>query len=169
MMRAALRTGGVIVSEPELAILAEGDLPAGQHWRLRAGGTHADFATFLETVYPDGRSDSGGMAGPPLYPGSLMNCYTGGTGRGLRRVLVRANPRVTRLRLQLASEEHLEMTPVAALSDSDLTFFAVLLPQDTGLVSLTALDVDGQAIQVDDLSHHETHRRRFLARQPPTP
>ena len=68
MMGAALRTGGVILSEPELPVLAEGDLPAGQHWLLRAGGTQADFATFLETVYPDGRRDSGGMAGPPLSP-----------------------------------------------------------------------------------------------------
>jgi hypothetical protein len=159
----------VIVSEPELTILAEGDLPAGQYWLLRAGGTPANFATVLETIYPDGRSDSGGMAGPLLHPGSLMNSYTGGTGRGLRRVLVRADPRVTRVRLQLVSEEHLELTPVATLSDPDLTFFAVLLPQDSGLVSLTAFDVDEQEIQTDDLSHHEKHWRRFLARQPPTP
>ena len=157
------------MSEPELAILAEGDLPEGQHWLLRAGGTHANFATFVETVYPDGRSDSGGMAGPPLYPGSLMNCYTGGTSQGLRRVLVRADPRVTRVRLQLANGEHLELMPLATVSDPELTFFAVLLPQDAGLVSLTALDVDGQEIQVDDLSHHEKHWRHFLARQPPTP
>lgn len=98
-----------------------------------------------------------------------MNSYTGGTGRGLRRVLVRADPRVTQVRLQLASGEHLELTPVATLSDPDLTFFAVLLPQDTGLVALTALDVNGQEINVDDLSHHGKHWRRFLTRQPPTP
>ena len=52
--------------------------------------------------------------------------------------------------------------------DPDLTFFAVLLPQDVGLVSLTALDPDGQEIQAVDLSNHEKHWQRFLARQPPT-
>lgn len=70
------------MSEAELPILAEGDLPTGHRWVLRAGGIDADFATFLETIYPDGRQDSGGMAGPPLYPGSLMNTYTGGTWAG---------------------------------------------------------------------------------------
>jgi hypothetical protein len=160
---------GVILSEPELRILAEGDLPTGQHWLLPAGGTQADFATFLETVYADDRRDSGGMAGPPLYPGSQMNTYTGGSGQGLRRVLVRADPRVTRVPLQVASGGHLELAPLATVSDPDLTFFAVLLPQDVGLVSLTALDSDGQGIQADDLSDHEKHWQRFLGRQPPTP
>ena len=35
---------------PDLDVLAEGDLPTGQHWILKAGGTSADeFYTFLET------------------------------------------------------------------------------------------------------------------------
>ncbi|MDX6336984.1 MAG: hypothetical protein QOG05_4324 [Streptosporangiaceae bacterium] len=62
---------------PDLDVLAEGDLPTGQHWILKAGGTSADdFYTFLETIHLDGHRDEGGMGGPPLYPGSLMN--TGG-------------------------------------------------------------------------------------------
>ena len=72
-----------------------------------------------------------------------MNTYTGGSRQGLRRVLARADPRVTRVRLQVASGQHLELAPVATLSDLDPTFFTVLLPQDVGLVSLTALDPDG--------------------------
>lgn len=97
-----------------------------------------------------------------------MNTYTGGTGRGLRRVLVRADPRVARIHLHVAGGEHLQLAPVATLSDPDLTFFAILLPQEVGLVSVTALDVAGQELQTDDLSKHEQHWRRFLARQPPT-
>ena len=46
---------------PDLAVLAEGDLPTGQHWILRAGGTSADFYTLLETVHPDGHRDEGGI------------------------------------------------------------------------------------------------------------
>lgn len=155
------------MSQPELSVLAEGDLPAGHRWVLRAGGNHADFATFLETIYPDGRRDEGGMAGPPLYPGSLMNTYTGGTGRGLRRVLVRADPRVTRIRLHLVNGERLDLAPVAALSDPGLTFFVALLPQTVGLVSVNAVDAGGEEVEVRDLSAHETFWQHFLARRPP--
>jgi hypothetical protein len=48
------------------AVVAEGDLPTGQRWVLNAGGTSADSCTFLETVYPDGHRDEGGMGGPPV-------------------------------------------------------------------------------------------------------
>jgi hypothetical protein len=98
---------------PDLAVLAEGDLPTGQHWILRAGGTSTDFYTFLETVHPDGHRDEGGMGGPPLSPGSLLNTYTGGSERGLRRVVVRADPRVARVRVHLASGEPLDLPPLA--------------------------------------------------------
>jgi hypothetical protein len=60
---------------PDLAVLAEGDLSTGEHWILRAGGTSTGFYTFLETVHPDGHRDEGGMGGPPLYPGSLLNTW----------------------------------------------------------------------------------------------
>ena len=93
---------------PDLAVLADGDLSTGEHWILRAGGTSTDFYTFLETVHPDGHRDEGGMGGPPLYPGSLLNIYTGGSERGLRRVVVRADPRVARVRVHLASGEPLD-------------------------------------------------------------
>jgi hypothetical protein len=63
---------------PDLAVLAEGDLTTGEHWILKAGGTHEEFYTFLETIHPDGHHDEGGMGGPPLYPDGLMNTYTGG-------------------------------------------------------------------------------------------
>jgi hypothetical protein len=58
--------------QPDLTVLAEGDLPTGQHWMLRAGGTTEDFYTFLETIHADGHRDSGGMGGPLLYPGTLL-------------------------------------------------------------------------------------------------
>jgi hypothetical protein len=152
------------MSQPDLAILAEGDLPAGQHWILRAGGTSTDFYTFLETVHPDGHRDAGGMGGPPLYPGSLLNTYTGGTERGLRRVVVRADPGVARLRVHLASGESLDLPPVATLPDAGLSFFATLLPQTAQFVSLTAIGAQGQELQPQDLAPHEASWQRFLRR-----
>jgi hypothetical protein len=49
---------------PGLEVLAEGDLPTGEHWILRGGGTSGDFHTLLETIHPDGHRDEGGMGGP---------------------------------------------------------------------------------------------------------
>jgi hypothetical protein len=150
--------------QPDLIVLAEGDLPAGQHWILKAGGTRDDFCTFLETVHPDGHRDEGGMAGPLLHPGSLMNTYTGGSDRGLRRVVVRADARVARVRVELASGELLDLPPLATWSDLGLSFFATLLPRTEGLVSVTAIGTDGQVLEPQNLSGHEEAWQRFLRR-----
>ena len=150
---------------PDMAVLAEGSLPAGQRWVLRAGGTSSDFYTFLETVHPDGHRDEGGMGGPPLFPGSLMNAYTGGSERGMRRILVRADPRVARVRVHLGSGERLDLPPVAALPDLGLAFFATLLPPAAVLVSVDAIGENGQVLEPQDLSGHEAAWRRFLRQQ----
>ena len=97
----------------------------------------------------------GGMGGPPLCPGSLMNVYTGGSGQGLRRVVVRADPRVARVRVQLASGEQLDLPPLATRSGVGLSFFATLLAKTAELVSVTAIGADGQVLEPQDLSGHE--------------
>ena len=148
--------------KPDMTVLAEGSLPTGQRWVLRAGGTSSDFYTFLETIHPDGHRDEGGMGGPPLYPGSLMNTYTGGSERGTRRVLVRADPHVARVRVHLGSGEKLDLPPVAARPDLALVFFATVLPPSAALVSVVAIDEDGQALEPQDLSRREAGWQRFL-------
>lgn len=150
---------------PDMAVLAEGGLPAGQRWVLRAGGTSSDFYTFLETIHPDGHRDEGGMGGPPLYPGCLMNTYTGGSERGMRRVLVRAGPQVARVRVHVGSGEQLDLPPVAARPDLGLVFFATLLPPSAVLVSVVAIGENGQVLEPQDLSGHEAGWQRFLGRQ----
>jgi hypothetical protein len=148
----------------ELPVIAEGDLPSGEHWALRAGGTAADFGTFLETIYPDGRRDEGGMGGPPLWPGTIMNVYTGGTDTGPRRIAVRADPRVTRIRVELADGQHLDLAPVATLPGPGLTFFATLLPRTTALVSVSAIDASDQVLEPHELARHEQAWQRFQRR-----
>ena len=125
------------MSLPELTTVAQGDLPGGQHWILQAGGTGEDFYTFLETVHPDGHRDQGGMGGPLLYPGRLVNAYSGGDDRGLLRLIVRADSRVARLRLTLTTGERLELAAVATDADLGVSYFAALLPRTTGLAGLT--------------------------------
>ena len=108
------------MSLPDMSVLAEGSLPTGDRWVLRAGGDSTDFYTFPETTYPDGNRDEGGMGGKPLYQGSVMNTYAGGSDSGLRRVLVRADRSVARIRVNVEDEEPLDLSPVAALPDLGL-------------------------------------------------
>jgi hypothetical protein len=152
------------MAESDLAIIAEGDLPSGEHWVLRAGGTSAEFGTFLETIHTDGRRDQGGMGGPPLWPGSIMNVYTGGTDTGPRRIVVRADERVARVRVQLVSGETLDLSPVATVPDPGLAFFATLLARTAALASVTAIDASGEALEPQDLARHEQAWRRFRER-----
>lgn len=149
------------MAESDLTIIADGDLPSGERWILRAGGTSAEFLTFLETIHPDGRRDQGGMAGPPLWPGSIMNVYTGGTDTGPRRIVVRADLRVAQVRVQLAGGEVLDLPPVANMPDAGLAFFATLLARTAELASITAVDASGEALEPFDLTGHERAWRRF--------
>lgn len=144
-----------------MQVLAEGSLPTGEHWVLRASGDSANFYTFLETIYPDGNRDEGGMGGKPLYQGSVMNTYTGGSDGGLRRVLVRADPSVARVRVHVEDEEPLDLSPVAARPDLGLAFFVSLLPPSAVLASVTAIGESGQVLQRQDLTRHEAGWRRL--------
>ncbi len=150
----------------ELQVIAEGRLATGERWLLRAGGTSQDFFTFLETVYPDGSRDCGGMGGPPLWEGRLLNIYTGGSESGLRRVLVRAAPAVATVRVDLAGEEPALLRPVAERRDRGVVFFAALLPRAAVVGAVTALDAAGHELEQPGLSHHEEGWQRFRRRRP---
>lgn len=146
---------------PDMSVLAEGSLPTGERWALRGGGDSTNFYTFLQTTYPDGNRDEGGMGGKPLYQGSVMNTYAGGSDGGLRRVLVRADPGVALVRVNVEDEEPLDLSPVAARPDLGLAFFVALLPPTAVLASVTAIGESGQVLQQQDLTRHEAGWRRF--------
>ena len=136
-----------LLSPQDLTVVAEGELPSGERWYLKAGGSADDYYTLMETVRPDGRRDEGGMGGPVLYPGRLLNVYTGRADPGFLRVIVRADRRVRRLRFQSEMGERCDML-LPTVSDDILgvTFFAALLPWETSLVSLQGLDADGHVL-----------------------
>ena len=56
------------MAEPDLAVIAQGDLPSGEHWVLRAGGTSAEFGTFLETIHPTAAVTKAAWAGRRCGP-----------------------------------------------------------------------------------------------------
>jgi hypothetical protein len=138
---------GALVPIHDLTVVAEGDAPGGERWYLKAGGSAYDYYTLLETVHPDGRRDEGGMGGPALYPDRLLNVYTGRADPGLLRVIVRADPRVRQLRFRSEVGERCDMlAPNVDDAAMGVSLFAVLLPWETGLVSLQGLDADGQVV-----------------------
>jgi hypothetical protein len=131
---------------PDLAVVAEGELPTGEHWTITAGGTIRDYYTFLKTVHPDGHSDEGGMGGPPLDPGSLLNTYTGMADQGLQRLLVRASPSIAGLHLELSSGESRDLLPAGTDDAVGLTFFAALLPRTVTIAQLSGLGPGGEVV-----------------------
>jgi len=134
------------MAPPGLTIVAEGEEPGGERWYLKAGGSAENYWTLIETVHPDGHRDEGGMGGPALYPGRLLNVYTGRADRGLLRVIVRADPRVQRLRFQSQMGEWCDILCNAEDTAVGVTFFAILLPWKTDVMSMQALDADGRAL-----------------------
>src|SRR5215469_11859522 len=132
---------------PDLAVIAQGETIAGEHWYLKAGGSAEDYYTMLETVHPDGHRDEGGMGGPVLYPDRLLNLYTGRADTGPLRVIARADQRVRQLRFRSQRGEQCEMRPAAADGELGVTFFAILLPWDNELASIEALEADGQVLE----------------------
>ena len=132
---------------PDLAVVAEGTLPTGERWTITAGGTSRDYYTMLKTVHPDGHSDEGGMGGPPLYPGSLLNTYTGSADQGLQRLLVRTSGRVEQLRLELSNGQSRNLLPAGTDDAVGLTFFAALLPRTVTVIRLAGLGPGGQVVE----------------------
>ncbi len=131
---------------PGLTVVAEGETAHGERWYLKAGGSAHDYYTLLETIYPDGHRDEGGMGGPAIYPGNLLNVYTGRADQGPLRVIVRADQRVRRLQFQSGQNERCDLLPATDAPAVGVTLFAVLLPWTTGIASIQGLDADGQTV-----------------------
>jgi hypothetical protein len=125
---------------PLIALVAEGDLPSGEHWALRAGGTRDRYRTTLATIHCDGRSDAGGVSGPALHKGRLINVYTGGSDEGLRRFIVRADRCIQRLLVSFEDGSALQLDPVGHDLQVGLSFFAALLSWAPSPVSVQGLD-----------------------------
>ena len=131
----------------ELPVVAEGETPRGERWYLRAGGSPEAYDSMLVTVHADGRRDQGGMGGPALYPGDLLNVYVGRADQGPLRVVVRTDPRVQRLRLLSERGAQCDMlAPAAHDPAAGVNLFAVLLPWTTGVTLMEGLDADDQVL-----------------------
>jgi hypothetical protein len=131
---------------PELTVVAQGTLPTGERWAVRAGGTDQDYCTFLRTVHPDGRQDEGGMGGPKLPDDAIASIYIGQADGGLLRVLARTISVIHWMRLELGSGEVRVLTPVGHDGARGLSFYAALLPPAQTVTALLPLNLKGEVI-----------------------
>lgn len=138
---------------PELRTVAECEWPGAGSWYLKAGGSAADYWTLLETVHADGHRDEGGMGGPALYPGHLLNIYTGRSDRGFLRVIVRADRSVQRLRFRSEKGEQADFLCSEVDAAAGVNLFAALLRWKTGVASIQALGADGQVLWQGPAAH----------------
>lgn len=144
-------------------VIAEGTGPGGEHWVLRAGGSERDFRTFLETIQANGRTDSGGMEGPMLTPGSVMNVYFGTSAQGFLRVVARTDPAVEILRLRtVGKDEPIDLAPVGINSKYPLKFFATLLPGTARITSIEAVGTTGSVLAQRNTERQSMALRKFL-------
>jgi hypothetical protein len=78
---------------------------------------------------------------------SLPEMTTAAEGdRGQLLLIVRADPRVARLRLTLTTGERLELAAVGTDPGLGVSYFPALLPRTTGLADLTPLDPAGHPL-----------------------
>lgn len=67
---------------------------ADMTWQVRVHGDDADLSSMLYLYRGTKLLKGGGMGGPPLYPGDLVNDYRGYSDHAPAQVLVRTHPDV---------------------------------------------------------------------------
>jgi hypothetical protein len=144
-----MSTGSPVWGDDSLPVVASGSGDDGARWAVRAGGTADDFMTALFIELPNGeRAGGGGHGGPVLEPGRRMSISVH-RGPGVQYIVGRVDARVTRLHLELAGSGSpaLDIAPEGHFPDLDVRFVAAALPPVVDLVSVTALDGDGQPVE----------------------
>jgi len=138
-----------------LATVADGTAADGMSWVVRAGGTRAECNTVLDIQLPGGqRAGGGGMGGPALPPGRLMNVSVHRCDSGLHYLVGRVGLDVARLRLLLggAPPATMDLSPAGTSPELGVAFVAAILPAAADLVNVTALDEHGRVLEATDTS-----------------
>jgi hypothetical protein len=94
---------------------------------------------------------AGGSAGPPLYPGRMLNVSTSGSEEGPRALLARVAPAVRRLELRAKKGGTLDVPLFDCADIPEVRFAALLLPRDLSLESLAGFDAQGAELEQFDL------------------
>jgi hypothetical protein len=150
---------------PPLVTVGQGISPGGERWSVKAGGTRAACWTFMDIELPGGRrAGGGGMGGPALPPGRMMNCSVHRSDNELHYIVGRVDPTVKRLHLEFASglPSGLDLEPFGESADLDVAFVGEVLPSSLELTNISAWDEKGRRVDEQATSHYSAffNRRR---------
>ena len=110
-----------------LVEVLRGDGPDGLTWRILAGGSQDNFATFAERRR-GGVKQTSGMRGPKLYPGKLTNTWIGWADHLPPFLMLRAAAEVTQVVAVCASGHECRLTVSDVIEPFQLRFGATVLP-----------------------------------------
>ncbi|MGH3175621.1 MAG: hypothetical protein ACRDPF_17370 [Streptosporangiaceae bacterium] len=111
----------------------------------------------MDIELPDGRIvGGGGLGGPALPVGRLMNCSFHTEQTGLRYIVGRIDRKVTRVRLNFARSNPpgTDLDPVGESAELGVSFIAAILPHSAELVSMSAWDAQGNRADQQGTSHY---------------
>jgi hypothetical protein len=130
-----------------LSAVAHGGVGDDQ-WTIRVGGDVEDLYTILIVELANGHILGGGIGGGPvLQPGRAMEFCTGIGDDGPLYLVGRADPAITRIRVEAADQSDTEVATSDVSHEFGVRFFATLLPRQSRLMRVTALD--GRQIERD--------------------
>jgi hypothetical protein len=136
-------------------VVAQGTHDAGVSWVIwarRDEPRDGDLLSMIRLTDSSGRIvHAGGSAGPPLYPGSLLNVSTGGSEEGPRALLARVDPAVRRLELRTHKGATMDVPLFDCPDIPEVRFAALLLSRELSLDSLAGFDAKGAELERFDL------------------
>jgi hypothetical protein len=97
----------------------------------------------------------GGRAGPPLYPGHVLNVSTGGSDEGPRALLARVDPSVRRLELKVEGGATLDVPLYDCPDIPEVRFASTLLPRDVVLESVSGFGAKNRELERFDLRFYQ--------------
>jgi hypothetical protein len=140
-------------------VVAQGTHDAGLSWVVwarRDEPRDGDLLSMIRVTDSSGRIlHAGGSAGPPLYPGRMLNVSTSGSEEGPWALLARVDPAVRRLELTTMNGDTMDVPIFDCPDIPEVRFAALLLPRDLSLDALTGFAGPGAELERFDLRVQE--------------
>ena len=142
-----------------LFVVAEGTHSDGLTWVIwarRHEPRKGDLLSMIRVTDAAGRVlHGGGRAGPPLYPGHVLNVSTGGSDEGPRALLARVDPSVRRLELKVEGGATLDVPLYDCPDIPEVRFASMLLPRDVVLESVAGFGAKNRELERFDLRFYQ--------------
>ena len=127
----------VMIDDDQVMVLA-GRCEQGYTWEVEAGGPDENFLTMMSVFHDGRRVHRGGMAGPKLYPGSVINEYRGRKDALPYVIVARTAPQVDRVVVTTDRGAEIELPLSEIIDQFGLRFAAAVLPDGHGPGSIRA-------------------------------